>query len=221
MGHVQWTYSSWKVFKTCRRQYKHKYILKDVKDLVHEANQYGTDAHKAIEDYIASGVPMPSTYDRFKPIVEVVRGWKGDTYVEMPLALDANLKPCDFWNKNYFVRGKADLIKVNGTKAKVLDWKFGKTAKYADLKQVELMALLIFKMFPEVESVRGVLMFMIPDKPVKADYHRKDEQALWQRWMYEVAVMAEAKERDNYGPSPNNLCRNYCPVLTCEHNGRA
>lgn len=219
--HLQFTYSSWKVFKTCRKQFKHLYILKDFRSLQHEANRYGEAAHKAIEDYIGKGIPMPSTYDRFKPIVEVVKNWKGDTYVELEMAVNEQLEACDYHDRaNYLTRGKADLVKVNGTKAKVLDWKFGKTAKYADLKQVELMALLVFAKFPEVEHVRGVLMFMVPDKPIRADYYRKDEKAMWQRWMYEHSVMTDARNRDNFGPNPNNLCKNYCPVLSCDYNGR-
>lgn len=218
---VQWTYSSWKVFKTCAKQYKHLYILKDVKSLRHEANAFGEDAHKQIEDYLNGTIAaLPPILQRFEPIVVAVKGWKGQRFVEHAMALGFDMKPCGFWDKNYFVRGKADLIQIHRKKAKVLDWKFGKSAKYADLKQVELMALLIFKHFPEVEEVQAGLMFMVPNKLVQATYLKKDEKAMWMRWLYEISVMEGAKENDNFGPNPNNLCKNYCPVLSCTHNGR-
>lgn len=221
MSLVQWSYSSWKTFRTCARQYKHKFILKDVTDPGNEAAHYGTEVHAAIEHYLRDGMPMPDAYQRFLPTVDAVKAWPGEFHVEKKMALNGNLAPCEFKHPDYFVRGIADLVVVDGRRARILDWKTGKSAKYADIKQIELMALMTFKHFPQVEMVRGGLVFLVPDKIVEASFARRDEKSMWLRWLYEMSVLEQAIEKDNFGPNPNSLCRAYCPVMTCEYNGRA
>ena len=51
----------------------------------------------------------------------------------------------------------------------MVDYKLGKS-KYADLGQLELMALAIFKMFPEVKKVKGALLFLSEGKLVPSMY---------------------------------------------------
>ena len=217
---VQWAYSGWKTFNTCAKQYLHKYILKDVSDPPGPEAEYGTRVHKAFEDYLAGRADFPIEHAQFRKYADAVAAWKGDLYVEHKMALDFNMEPCDFFDKNYFVRGVVDLASINGAVANILDWKTGKSAKYADLKQLELMSLLIFKHFPQVQRTKAGLVFLVPDKIVKARYDKKDEQALWLRWMYEVSRIQQAKDKNNFGPSPNNLCKRHCPVLSCDFNQR-
>lgn len=215
---VQWAYSSMKTFQTCGRMYHHKYVLKDVSDPPGPEAQYGTAVHKAFEEYLRHGTPFPPEYAKFFPQAAAVKGWSGEFYVERKMALDADLNPCDFFDPNYFVRGVVDVAVVRGRVGNVLDWKTGKSAKYADLKQLELMSLLLFKHHPELEVTKCGLVFLVPDKIVKATYTRDREKEAWQNWMYEVHRIAQAKERNNWGPSPNGLCKKNCPVLSCEYN---
>jgi hypothetical protein len=56
---MQWSYSSISLFKQCPRKYHHLRILKDVVDPVTSYLMYGSDAHKAAEDYGRDGVPLP------------------------------------------------------------------------------------------------------------------------------------------------------------------
>lgn len=217
---VQWTYSSWKCFITCPKMYYHKYVAKDVKDPPGPEAAYGTAVHKSFELYLTDGTPFPQDHKKFFPHAQAVEQWGGERFVERKMALDINLEPCDFFDPSYFVRGVVDLAVVKVKKAKVLDWKTGKSAKYADLKQLELMSLMLFKHHPELEATKAGLVFLVPDKVVPATYERKDEKPAWQRWMYEVSRIQSAKDRNCWGPNPNNLCKKWCPVLSCEHNGR-
>lgn len=220
MAVVQATYSSIKVFQTCAFQYLHKYILKDVKDPPGEAAAYGIAVHKAFELYFKHGTPIPPQFQQHWDKVAFVDTWPGDTYAEHRMAIGFDFKPCEFFDKNYFIRGVADLIKVDGKHARVLDWKLGKSAKYADLKQLEMMALLIFRLFPEVEIVTGGLVFLVPNKIIKAKYLRSDSKALWSRWLYEISRIESAIDSNNFGPTPNGLCKRFCPVLQCSFNER-
>lgn len=212
---VQWSYSSYKTFITCPLQYKHKYVLKDVKDPGNDASRYGTAVHLALEQLVRDGLPLPDQFQQFMPMVAPVLAWRGEMHCEFKMALGFDLKPCDFWDKNYFVRGVADIAYVKGTRGRVLDWKSGKSAKYADIKQLELMALMMFKHFPQLERIDGALLFLVANKPIRATFLKSDSKAAWMRWLYEVSRMEKALELDNFGPRPNNLCR-FCPVKSCE-----
>jgi hypothetical protein len=123
MAYIQFSFSSLKTFQTCPRQYKHKYILKDVKDEGSDATRYGTAVHLAIEEFLTEGKPLPDEYLRYLPMIRPCVEWKGAMFVEHEMALGADFKPCAFRDPNYFVRGIADFVKVDGKKAYVLDWK--------------------------------------------------------------------------------------------------
>lgn len=219
---ITWTYSQWKTFKTCPRQYYHQYILKDIPYEQNEAGKYGDEVHKAIEDHLMEGKPMPDRFAHYLPMIEPVKAWKGETICELEMAVDKNLQPVDYWDKSYWCRGKADLtnFRLNMGRARILDWKTAQTAKYADIKQLELMALLAMAKHPEIERVDTVLCFLIPNKPITGTFERKDYQALWSRWQYEAHCIEVARANTRFGPNPNGLCRKNCSVYSCEHNGR-
>jgi hypothetical protein len=101
----------------------------------------------------------------------------------------------------------------------VLDYKTGASAKYADKGQLELMALAVFKYFPEVEFVDGGLLFVIARAFPKAKYPKEQEAALWHKWLNSYGIMKAAHESGVFNPKPSGLCKKHCPVLSCQHNG--
>lgn len=219
---ITWTFSQWKDFKTCPRQYYHKHVLKDIKFVQNEAGRYGDLVHSAIEDNIMKGTPIPDEFKKYEPMFAPVKLWKGENVCELKLAVDKNLQPCDYYAPDYWCRGKADFtnLRLELGKAKVLDWKTNKTAKYAELKQLELMSLMLMAKHPEIQVVDAALCFLVPNKPVPAKYERKDAPAQWLRWQYEISRIEYAVAKNQFGPNPNGLCKNFCSVLSCEHNGQ-
>jgi hypothetical protein len=138
------------------------------------------------------------------------------------MGLTANLEPCGFKDPNVWWRGIADLIILedDGT-ARVVDYKTGKSAKYADTGQLELMALAVFKHFPEVKRVKGGLLFVIAKQFPKASYDRAvDEPKLWEKWLRDHGRMKRAYETNVWNPKTSGLCKRHCVVLSCQHNGR-
>lgn len=220
MAYVQWSFSSLKTFKTCARQYKHKYILKDVTDDGNEATRYGSAVHEAIENFLKDGTPLPAAFLRYLPLIAPCIEWEGQMLVEFEMALGPDLQPCEFRDPHYFVRGIADFVKVNGTTAYILDWKTSKSARYADTKQLELMALMLFKHFPQVTEVKAGLVFLVADKVVRSIYKAADAKSMWLRWLHDISRVEHAIDNDQFTPNPNNLCRAFCPVMSCEFNGR-
>ena len=115
----------------------------------------------------------------------------------------------------------ADLLIVDREKgeARVIDYKLGKS-RYADLGQLELMALAVFKMFPEVKKVKGGLLFLAEDKFVPTMFEVEQQHRYWGNWMPKVMMLEGAYSADIWNAKPNGLCKNYCWVSSCAHCGR-
>jgi CRISPR/Cas system-associated exonuclease Cas4 (RecB family) len=146
----------------------------------------------------------------------------GDKYCEFEMGLTENLEPCGFRDPNVWFRGIADLLIINTAtgEARVVDYKTGKSAKYADTGQLELMALAVFKHFPDVKRVKAGLLFVIANAFPKANYSLEQAPVLWQKWIRDHDRMKLAYKTNVWNPKPSGLCRKHCVVLSCPHNGR-
>jgi hypothetical protein len=197
-----------------------------VKDFQEDQNAehliYGTRFHKAAELYIRDGQPLPPEFTYAKSSLDNLGQRPGRKLCEYEMGLTENLEPCEFKDPRVWWRGIADLIILedDGT-ARVLDYKTGKNAKYADTGQLELMALAVFKHFPEVTRVKAGLLFVIAKQFPKASYDRADEAKLWEKWLRDHGRMRRAYETGVWNPRTSGLCKKHCVVLSCQHNGRS
>jgi len=171
--------------------------------------------------HIRDGVPIPEKYSFLTPVLDVLKAIPGEKHCEYKMGLTADLEPCDFFDKaNVWYRGIADLIIIDGGLAHIIDYKTGKSAQYADTKQLELMALCVFKHFPQVERVKAGLAFVVCEEFVKAKYAKDEAPQKWITWLQETNKLEAAHTNDVWNAKPNFTCRKFCPVKDCEHNGK-
>jgi hypothetical protein len=215
-----WSYSSIKLFDQCPKKYYHLRVVKDVVEPPTEAITYGKQFHSAAEFYIRDNTPLPPQFVFVKNALDNLKQLPGDKYCEYEMGLDENLDPCGFKDKKAWWRGVADLLIINGDEARCIDYKTGKSAKYADTDQLELMAMAIFKHFPQVKRVRAGLLFVISKNFVKGSYDIADEGKMWEKWLTQYKRMKIAYEHDVWNSKPSGLCKKHCLVLECPHNGR-
>ncbi len=215
-----WSYSSIKLFDQCPKKYYHLRVVRDVKDPPTDAIMYGKSFHEAAELYIKEGKPIPPQFSFAKNALDNLKQLEGEKLCEYEMGLTASLEPCGFKDPNVWWRGVADLVILNGKEARCLDYKTGKSAKYADTDQLELMALAMFKHFPEVERVKGALFFVVSKNFIKDSYDGENQDKMWAKWLAEFNRLKFAYENDVWNPRPSGLCKKYCPVLECPHNGR-
>jgi RecB family exonuclease len=218
-----WSFSSIKTFEQCPKKFYHLKVVKDFKeDQNAEHLTYGTAFHEAAEFYIRDGTPLPAQFAYAKSSLDNLSKRQGRKLCEYEMGLTEDLQPCGFKDVNVWWRGIADLIILedDGT-ARVVDYKTGKSAKYADTGQLELMALAVFKHFPEVVRVKAGLLFVVARQFPKASYDRADEAKLWEKWLRDHGRMRRAYETNVWNPRTSGLCRNHCVVLSCQHNGRS
>ena len=215
-----WSYSSLGLFQQCPRKYYHLRVIKDIQEPPTEAIMFGKEVHQAAEDYIGKGVPIPAKYKFIEPVLKLLEKMPGDKLVEYKMGLTKSLEACDFFAKDVWFRGVADLVIIDEDTASVIDYKTGASSKYADTKQLELMALAVFKHFPQVTKVKAGLAFVVCEDFVKAKYSADDAPLFWIRWIEETDRLANAYKTDVWNPKQNFTCKNYCKVLACEHNGK-
>ena len=181
---------------------------------------YGNSFHKAAEKYLRDGVPLPIRFQFVQKALDSLGRVKGKKLFEYKMGLTNELSPCGFNSSNVWYRGIADLVIIQSNVAKVLDYKTSKSTRYADKKQLELMALCIFRYFPEVEIVDGALLFVKLNSIVTQRYSIKQANTLWNNWFGRHHKMKVAFKHDVWNANPSGLCRNHCAVLECPHNGR-
>jgi CRISPR/Cas system-associated exonuclease Cas4 (RecB family) len=222
MSIVPWSYSKAKAFEQCPKQFYHMKVLKEYEDKETEAMRYGTSMHKAAEKYVRDKTPLPPEFEYVHAGLDSLLAIEGEKLCEFKMGLTEELEPCDFFAEDVWWRGIADLIILDTEKhrAWVVDYKTGKSARYADKGQLELMALAVFKHFPVVEQIKAGLLFVVCTELVKEQYSQGDQTFLWDKWMGKFEQMKTAFEADVWNANPSGLCRNHCAVLECVHNGR-
>jgi len=215
-----WSYSSINLFKQCPHKYYRLRVVKDIVEPPAEHLNYGLEVHKAAEDYIGKGTPIPEKYIFIKEHLDKLNSIKGEKLCEYKMGLTSNLEPCGFFDKDVWWRGVADLIIINGDKAYMIDYKTGKSAKYADTKQLELLSCALFKHFPEVKKVKGGLLFLVANDLVKDDFEVDNEGVYWTKWLEDTQRLEAAIQNDVWNKKPNFSCRSWCSITDCEHNGK-
>jgi len=220
---MRWSYSSIKLFEQCPRKYYHLRVSKDVTEPETEALLYGSRFHEAAEYYMRDGTPLPAYFKFAKEVLDSLKQIPGEKFCEYEMGITKDLTPCGFNDPNVWYRGIADLLIIDKEKgeARIVDYKTGKSAKYADPEQLELMSLCVFKHFPEIKKVKAGLLFVVCNAFIKSKYDAVQEDVLWNKWAGRHKRLAIAAESDVWNPKPSGLCRKHCAVLSCSHNGRA
>ena len=213
------SYSAIKDFENCRRKYHEVRILKKFKQSDTEATLYGTAVHKAFEDYIKDGTAIPPQFAQFQRYVEPLRLVKGDIFCEEKMGIRADFTPCTFFDKDVWFRAIPDFLAVNKETgiARIVDYKTGKSSRYADTAQLELLAAMTMLYHPDIHTVRGALLFVVAGDVIRAEYTRDKLQEILSKWVGRASQIEDALANDNWGPSKSPLCK-FCPVQTCEFN---
>jgi len=211
---IQWSFSSLKQFINCPRQYYEVKVLQNYKQKESVQMIYGTEVHKALEEYVKNNAELPKNYQRFKPMVDAVAAIPGTKLTEYKMALDTDKKVCDFDDEKRWVRGIVDLLIVDGDRAFIVDYKTGSN-RYPDPKQLTLMSLMTFTHFPEVKSISAALLFVAHNSLVPKEYTRDDQELMWHSFGQDLARLEIATRTNKWSKNPTPLCR-WCPVVTCE-----
>lgn len=218
MAVLPWSYSSWDAYKTCPRRYYEIKVAKNFTDNEGEHLIWGNEVHKAAELYLRDNVPLPENMTRFKGQFDAFAAKPGDKHVEVALAVNRRFEPCDFWDKDAFVRGKGDYLIINGPKGAAVDWKTGKIKPSA---QIRLMGFLTFLNYPHVDKLTNIFQWLkFPLQPTIEVMTRDHIPLVLEEFKPNLQDMLYSEKHNVWPEKPSGLCREYCPVKTCKYNGK-
>lgn len=218
-----WSYSSLKLFETCGRKYQAEKITKEVVFTDSEATLYGKELHLAAEEYIRDGKPVDPRFGFILPWLEKLDAIPGDKHCELKLGVkkvDGRLCACDFFDSSVWFRGVADLVIIDGDRAWIVDYKTSKSAKYADTRQLALMAAALFLRYPQIKKIKTMLLFVVCKEYRKEDFDADFGLSIFAELNGLLEAREAAYNNDVWNPRPNGLCRQWCDVLSCPHNGK-
>ena len=213
------SYSAIKDFENCPKKYHEVRILKRFKQEDTQATMYGTEVHKAIELFLTAHTPLPPQFEQYHRFVEPVDKLLGDMKCELKMGIKADFSPCEFFDKDVWFRGIPDVLVINHTTgvARVVDWKTGKSSRYADTSQLELLAGMVFSHYPNVKKVKGALVFLVANDVVKADFTREQYADIMSKWAGKANMIESALEHGVWNARSGPLCK-FCPVTDCVHH---
>lgn len=213
------SYSAIKDFENCAKKYHEVRILKRFKQEDTQATLYGSEVHKAIELNLVDGQEMPPQFSQYNRFVEPIRNLEGSMQCELKMGIRKDFSPCGFFDDAVWFRGIPDVLVINHTTgvARVADWKTGKSSRYADTAQLELLAGMVFSHYPEVQKVKGALVFLVANDVVKADFTRAQYGEIMSKWAGKASMIEAALEHGTWNARPGPLCK-FCPVVDCAHH---
>ena len=217
-----WSYSSLKTFEQCPKKYYHLRVVKDVKDEGSEATQYGQELHKAAEDYLKDNTPIPPKFAYIQQVVDAIKEIPGEKHCELKLGVkqtDTGYEPCGFFDKDVWWRGIGDVVVVQDDVAFSLDYKTSKNAKYADMKQLDILAAALFTHFPQIKKVKSALAFVVSNEFIHKEHFADMRDSYFATFEPELDRLAAAEESGVWNTNTGPLCK-FCPVHHCEHNRR-
>ncbi len=225
-----WSYSKLKNFETCPKRHWHVDIKKDVVEPESEELMWGNRVHKAFAERIGNNASWPTGMSEYEPWVERMFTFRGKdvrqlpglrTVVEQKWAITKDFEACGYFDKvkQPWYRAVCDAGWIVGPIAAIYDWKTGKLIE--DSVQLSLTAATMFAHYPELQVIRSVFAWLKEDAETAVDIRRDELPRFWGNMHSRIEQLRESHEMVSYPPTPNRLCRRWCPVKQCPHNGES
>lgn len=212
-----WSHSALEQFNNCPRAYHAHRVEKSVPYVEGPEAKYGNWVHQKFEDRLRHGVVLPAELHEHEPYLAKLEALPGVGEAEQQIALNLRGQPCGYWDADVWFRGKVDYLKVNGDKARVVDWKTGK--QHQKLIQLYEYILWVFLRHPEVTAVRADYYWTKFKTLEGVTLGRERIPEIWAMLVPDLRQMAEAYRTDTWQPRQSGLCKRHCAVTACEFNG--
>lgn len=209
-----WSFSGWTNFNDCR--YK-LYLSKVEKmpDPSGPAAERGSRIHLDVENFLQGETDdlCKEASKHFKDLIFSLRDDYEDGTVEIEgdWGFDRDWTPTGWTDDNVWARIKLDAIKHESpTSAWVLDWKsgrkFGNELKHA--QQLQLYTIAAFLRYPELEFVKGEMIYLDKNDRLPAEYSRAEAMAFLDTWNRRGHTMTTAQQ---FPPTPSEAACRWCP----------
>ena len=222
MPKIPLSFSRLSCFEQCGTKFEHLYVNKTVKDQDNVYTIHGNRVHEGLElygkarrdgtadalDTLSDGTIFAESRKYF-PIVDAILRRPGDVYFEHQMAIRADRTPCDWFAEDVWLRGIADILLINGTKAFIGDHKTGKIKD--NPLQLKLFACMVMALFPGVNEVQTAFIWLAHDEITDQKFTRSQLPDLWAALQPRLDAVQDAVDLGVFVSKPSGLC-NYCPA---------
>lgn len=217
---LPYSYSSLTSFETCAHKHYMEKVAKLVKRPEYKQAADGIALHSQAEQFIVDSKPFEGIYA--PKVMSVVNDMKKNVEdavigTEVKLCVTRDMQPCDWFAKNAHTRGVLDVLQISGDTADIKDWKTGKADPFS--MQLRHNSMLVFIHNPQVQVVNTEYVWLKMGYSTKAKVRREFLEETWKNFEKRVIMMEKALAANNWPKKKSGLCKNYCAVNTCEHNG--
>lgn len=205
-------------YDLCPRQYQAKYITKEVKFVQNKYAAFGDMVHKQIEDFLNDGKPVDRS---LQPLADVLSKHAGKLVcAEIALGRSDKGASVGQYDKMAYINSKIDAVYTNADKTVIVgvDWKTGK-AKEAKIQSDMNAAVLSAKYKSTAKKIIMVFVHLYHHKVYVTEY--TTEQLAIPHTFGIILNLDQAIRENNFPPKPNGLCKAWCDVVKCPHNGRS
>lgn len=219
MSRPAWSFSSVEQYRNCPKQYQEVRIFKNWKEAETEERRWGNRVHDALQAAMQHGTPLPAGMEVWQHLANQFRGVRGTLIAEQQLAINESWQPCGWFAKDCWLRVIIDAAWVCGRVIKMVDWKTGKPKHGSD--QLALFALVLFMHYPEVDEVRTGFVWLKNGTMTQEKWMRADIPKIWNLYSADIMRLENAHANEVFPARTSGLCRAWCPVLTCQFNGKS
>jgi hypothetical protein len=220
------SYSKLKNYESCPKKcWHHDYAPKDHPDKLEMEKSdeltAGNRAHKALASRCSVGASLPKDLEQHEPwCARITSGVTpgAKLLVEQQLAITEDFGKTTWFGKDVWFRAIADVLKIVGPVALIVDWKTGKIVE--DSVQLALAAACVFAHYPEVQRVRSVFVWLKYDCETPETFDRNNMATMWRGLWPRIESLKQAYETSNFPPTPSGLCKKHCDVTTCQFWGK-
>jgi len=221
-----WSYSRLKNYESCPRRYKGIDIDKEFKPGESEQLDEGDRLHKAMAKRIMSDTPLPREFYYMEKHAAALAKETHPLQIincELKLAMTQDYSAAGFFDKNVWARGVIDYLKIvpkddQHSLAHIVDYKTGKLIE--DDAQLAVMAMLVFSCFKDVVGIKSEFLWCKYSDTRTTIFTRENIKEQWSLMLPRIQKLALAHDTDNFPPTPNRLCKEWCAVDTCEYWGK-
>lgn len=220
------SYSKIKNFETCPRRY---YTIDIMKQYVEKSAQLdrGNRLHEAMKQRVQSEIPLPREFSYMEKWAEKLTKEIHPLQIiqcELQLACTRDMKPVGYWERSVFMRTKIDYLqlvpssKPGAFLCQIVDYKTG--APKDDDLQLAINAAVVLANYQDVIGIKSGFLYTEHGDTREFTYTRPSLGGIWREVLRRVGAQEQAHIEDNFPPKPCGLCREYCPVLSCEFHGK-
>jgi predicted RecB family nuclease len=169
---------------------------------------------RGVLDLDSLSVEGRNTLDQWGSVVDVIMKRPGEKLFEHQMAVNADLKPVDWFAKDVWLRSIADVLVVDGDTAYCLDYKTGKVKD--NPTQLQLFAAMVFWHYPQVNKVKTSFIWLKFNETTNATYERRFLDSMWRALKPRFTKVQDTINLGVFKTTPSGLCpwcaaKNICP----------